>query len=69
MSGILEILIIVVIVLIVFGASKLPALGDSLGRLVRNFKAASSSRDDIEVSAVQDPKALEGEESESSSRE
>jgi sec-independent protein translocase protein TatA len=51
MSGIFEILIVVAIILVVFGAAKLPAVGGALGRMVRNFKAAQSSRDEIEVKA------------------
>jgi sec-independent protein translocase protein TatA len=46
----LEILIIVAIVLLLFGATRLPAVGGALGRLVRSFKLAASSRDEIEVS-------------------
>ena len=49
MSGILEILIIGSVVLVLFGASRLPALGSALGRMVRNFKNARSVRDEIEV--------------------
>ncbi len=33
-----ELLIILVIVLVVFGAGKLPQIGDSLGRSIRNLK-------------------------------
>jgi sec-independent protein translocase protein TatA len=51
MSGIFEILIILAIVLVVFGAAKLPAVGEALGRMVRNFKSASVNRDEIEVSS------------------
>ena len=59
MSGMLEILIIAAIVLVVFGASKLPALGGALGRMVRNFRSARSVRDEIEVSE-DDPRRLDG---------
>jgi sec-independent protein translocase protein TatA len=41
-----EILIILVIALLVFGPSKLPQLGDALGKGIRNFKRASSGEDD-----------------------
>ena len=36
--------------LLIFGAGKLPAIGDSLGRSIRNFKRATKSEDEIEVS-------------------
>ena len=36
--GVPELLIILLIVLIVFGASKLPQLGKGLGQGLRNFK-------------------------------
>lgn len=43
--GIGEILIILVIALLVFGPSKLPQLGDALGKGIRNFKKASNGDD------------------------
>ena len=36
--GISELLIILVIILIIFGAGKLPELGDGIGRGIRNFR-------------------------------
>jgi sec-independent protein translocase protein TatA len=45
-----ELLVILVIVLLIFGAGKLPQIGDSLGRSIRNFKRATNSDDEIEVS-------------------
>jgi sec-independent protein translocase protein TatA len=50
MPGMGEWLIILVIVLLVFGAGKLPDIGDSLGRSIRNFKRASAGDEEIEVS-------------------
>ena len=37
--GMQELLIILVLVLIVFGAGKLPQVGGALGKGIRNFKA------------------------------
>lgn len=51
MSGVFEILIVLAIVVLIFGVGKLPAIGAALGRTVRNFKSASSSRDEIEVTS------------------
>ena len=50
MPGMGELLIILVIVLLIFGAGKLPQIGDALGRSIRNFKRASNNEDEIEVS-------------------
>jgi len=36
--GMGELVIILVIVTVVFGATKLPALGDGLGKAIKNFK-------------------------------
>ena len=54
MPGMGELLIILLIVLLIFGAGKLPQIGDSLGRSIRNFKRASASEDEIEVSKKAD---------------
>ena len=50
MPGLPELLVILLIVLLIFGAGKLPAIGDSLGRSIRNFKRATNADDEIEVS-------------------
>ena len=50
MPGMGELLIILLIVLLIFGAGKLPQIGDALGRSIRNFKRASNSEGEIEVS-------------------
>jgi len=49
-----EILVILAIALLVFGPSKLPQLGDALGKGIRNFKKASEGLFDEEKKA--DPK-------------
>jgi sec-independent protein translocase protein TatA len=43
MPGIQELLIILLIVIIIFGASKLPQLGKGLGEGIRNFKKGLKS--------------------------
>ncbi len=47
--GMGELLIILCIVLLVFGASRLPQLGESLGKAVRGLKRGLNTDDDIEV--------------------
>jgi sec-independent protein translocase protein TatA len=39
--GMPELMVILVIVLIIFGAGKLPQIGESLGKAIRNFKNAT----------------------------
>ncbi|MCL6583085.1 MAG: twin-arginine translocase TatA/TatE family subunit [bacterium] len=41
--GLTELLVILIIVLIIFGAGKLPEIGSGLGKAIRNFKDATSS--------------------------
>jgi len=40
--GTTELLIIMVLVLVVFGAGKLPQVGSALGKGIRNFKSGMS---------------------------
>ena len=47
--GIGELIVILVIVMIIFGAGRLPELGDGLGRGIRNFRKAVSKPDEIDV--------------------
>ena len=47
--GIGELVIILVIVLIIFGAGKLPEIGEGLGRGIRSFRKAVKTPDEIDV--------------------
>ena len=71
MPGMGELLIILVIVLLIFGAGKLPAIGDALGRSIKNFRRSAQANDEIEVSKKKalpkDKKAKELDEGSSSS--
>ena len=44
-----ELLLILVVVLLIFGANKLPEIGGGLGRAIRNFRRASSEPDEIDI--------------------
>lgn len=44
-----ELIIILLIVLVVFGAGRLPQIGDALGRSIRNFKKSVSGANEIDV--------------------
>ena len=46
--GLPELLVILVIVIIIFGASKLPQLGRGLGEGIRNFKDSMNLNDQDE---------------------
>ncbi|GAB5548831.1 MAG: twin-arginine translocase TatA/TatE family subunit [Sandaracinaceae bacterium] len=46
-----ELLIVLLIVLVVFGAGRLPQIGEGLGKGIRNLKRALKSDDDIEVTS------------------
>lgn len=44
-----ELIVILLICMLVFGASRLPQIGDGIGKAVRNLKRGLSSDDDIDV--------------------
>ncbi len=41
-----ELLVVLFVLVLVFGSSKIPALGDGLGRAVRNFRKAVKGEDE-----------------------
>lgn len=47
--GMSELIVILMILLLVFGGSRLPQIGESLGRTARNFKRGFAGNDDIKV--------------------
>lgn len=47
--GMQELLVILVLVLVIFGAKRLPEIGSGLGRAIRNFRQASSEPDEIDI--------------------
>jgi sec-independent protein translocase protein TatA len=56
--GITELVLILFIVLIIFGAGKLPQLGEGLGKAIKGFKKSVHEADAIELEASkQDPQA------------
>jgi sec-independent protein translocase protein TatA len=57
--GMSELLVVLVIVLVIFGAGKLPEIGKGLGKGIRNFKRATSGLDDIEGTLKDTEKELE----------
>jgi sec-independent protein translocase protein TatA len=54
-----EIIVVLVVLLLVFGANKIPQLGDALGRGIRNFKKAAINDGALELASVDPPASLE----------
>jgi len=44
--GMPELIIILVIIVIIFGAGKLPEIGSGIGKCIKNFKNATGENDD-----------------------
>ncbi len=67
--GMQELVIILIIVLVLFGASRLPEIGKGVGQAIRNFKKATSEPDEIDITpkkSVDEKKEEKGEESKKS---
>jgi sec-independent protein translocase protein TatA len=47
--GMQELIVILIIVLVLFGATRLPEIGKGIGQAIRNFKKATSEPDEIDV--------------------
>ncbi len=46
--GMPELMIILVIILIIFGAGKLPEIGGAIGKGIKNFKKSFNDHDELE---------------------
>jgi len=58
--GMPELLVILVIVLIIFGAGKLPEIGAGLGKGIRNFKKATQEEPELGEKKVEKIEASTG---------
>jgi sec-independent protein translocase protein TatA len=47
--GMPELMVILVIVMIVFGAGRLPQIGENLGKAIRNFKTSTHEKEQINM--------------------
>ncbi len=47
--GMPELIVILVIVMIIFGAGKLPQIGEGIGKGIRNFRKATKEKEEIDV--------------------
>ncbi len=59
--GLPELIIVLVIVLIIFGANKLPEIGSGMGRAIKNFKKATVEPEEIDVTAKENKDSEESE--------
>ena len=63
--GTTELLIVLFIVLVIFGAGKLPEIGRGLGRGIRNFRKATTGMDEVDTTQKESEKELEDKEKKS----
>jgi sec-independent protein translocase protein TatA len=52
--GTTELFIVLAIVIVIFGARRLPELGSGMGKSIKNFKAGLSGKDEIDVTPKPD---------------
>lgn len=55
-----ELIVILVILLLVFGASRLGDIGSGLGKAIRGFKDAVTGKDAIDVTPKKDTDSKQG---------
>jgi sec-independent protein translocase protein TatA len=59
-----ELLIILIIAMVIFGAGKLPQIGEGMGKAIRNFKkSAKEAEEAIDITPEEDKKKLEKDDS------
>ena len=61
--GTTELMVVLAIVVVLFGARRLPELGSGVGKAIKNFKAGISGKDEIDVTPKPD-EVTEGNKSE-----
>ncbi|MDL1963360.1 MAG: twin-arginine translocase TatA/TatE family subunit [Deltaproteobacteria bacterium] len=54
--GMPELIIILVIILIIFGAGKLPEIGAGVGKAIKNFKSATTDTEKKEADKLENDK-------------
>jgi sec-independent protein translocase protein TatA len=53
--GFTELLVILVILLLIFGANRLPEIGSGIGKAIRGFKESVTGKDAIDVTPTNEP--------------
>ncbi|OGW44896.1 MAG: preprotein translocase subunit TatA [Nitrospirae bacterium RBG_13_41_22] len=62
--GTQELIIILIIVVILFGATRLPQIGSGIGQAIRNFKKGVREKDEIDVTPEKESKEKKKEKTE-----
>ncbi len=57
--GMTELLVVLVIILVIFGAGKLPEIGGGLGKAIGNFRKSVKETNEIDITPSQDDKKLD----------
>lgn len=60
--GMTELLIIMVIVLVIFGAGKLPEIGQGMGKAIGNFRKSVRETNEIDITPDQEEKKIDSQE-------
>ena len=55
--GMPELVVILVIIVIIFGAGKLPEIGSGIGKGIKNFKEATKNTEKDEIESKDDEKS------------
>jgi sec-independent protein translocase protein TatA len=58
--GVTELIIILVIVVVLFGASRLPEIGRGVGEAIKNFKKSTAESPEIDVNKQNKPEEGQG---------
>ncbi len=58
--GIGEIIVIVFVIVVVFSASRMASLGNSLGKFIYSFRKAAKGQDFIDVKRIPDGSRVKG---------
>ena len=59
--GMPEMIVILVVTLVIFGAGKLPDIGKGLGKGIKNFRKSIADQDEIDVTPQEKEEASEKE--------
>lgn len=52
--GTQELIIILVIIIVLFGATRLPQIGSGIGQAIKNFKKSVKEQDEIDVTPAKE---------------
>ena len=59
--GMWELLIILAIILVIFGAGKLPEIGSGLGKGISNFRQATKEAKEVDITPEKDKDKIDSE--------